>query len=377
MPFYVKIGNLPKYRHTFDKDVYFEEVISSESFDGPYSILYHNKEPTNFLEYEIRNKDAKMEEKYISQHSHILTQKIKGNGDFAYSRKYLFGNDYLSIGISRVNKAGDYLMRFGNRHLLAFVHQGDGLLETNMGSLNYFEHDYILIPKGVLFRFIPKGETFLFFVESGDSINFPQRYVNGLGQLKLQSPISDRNIRIPELKYSDLPVKKIIVDSGNEYLEYIPSSDPRDLVGWDGTYYPFALNALDQMPWVGKIHLPPPVHQTFDSKHFMVATFLPRPFDFHERAIPISFYHSNVDVEEILFYSSGNFMSRKGIKKGSITIHVRNLTHGPHPGKYKESIGKEWTDELAVMLEVYDRIKFYKGTDELLDKNYMSSWREE
>ncbi len=160
-------------------------------------------------------------------------------------------------------------------------------------------------------------------------------------------------------------------------MEYVPSKDPRDLIGWEGTYYPFALNSLDQMPWVGKIHLPPPVHQTFDSKHFMVATFLPRPFDFHERAIPISFYHSNVDVEEILFYSSGNFMSRKGISEGSITIHVRDLAHGPHPGTYKESIGKKGTDELAVMLEIYDRIKLYKGVDKILDRNYMLSWRSE
>lgn len=374
MPHYVKIGKLPRHRHTYEGQIYYEEVIGAESFEGPYSILYHKKPPTSIVKFESKNKGIELEEEFIGEHSHILTNSEKKGKSYFSGRTYLFGNDYISVGTSVFSEQTDSMERMSLKDLIVFIHEGKGTLETILGKIDYYQHDYIVIPKGIAFRFIPNGKNMAFFLESSENVKFPERYLNGEGQLKLQAPLSNRNIRIPELSYERGRIVNVDVDEGSRLTRITMDHDPRDVVGWDGTLYPFAINALDQMPWVGKIHLPPPVHQTFEAKHYMVATFLPRPFDFHEKSIPVSFYHSNTDVDEILFYSSGDFMSRKGIKEGSITIHVRNYPHGPQPGKYEESIGKSGTNEIAVMIETYDRIKFYKGARKYLDPDYRLSW---
>ncbi len=376
MPHYVKIGKLPRHRHTYEDRIYYEEVIGAESFEGPYSIVYHRNPPTSIQKFQTFKKKTEFEEGFIDEHCHIITDSVKKSNDFFSGRSYLFGNDFISVGVSKFSGKPATMEKMALMDLIIFVHEGDGLLETILGEINYDKYDYIVIPKGIPFRFISKKKNTFFFMESLENVKLPQRYLNSQGQLKLQSPLSDRNIRVPDLSYEKDNILDIEVDDGPKITKVTLDHDPRDVIGWDGTLYPFAINAMDQMPWVGKIHLPPPVHQTFEGKHYMVATFLPRPFDFHERSIPISFYHSNTDVDEVLFYSSGNFMSRKGIRKGSITIHVRNFSHGPHPGKYEDSIGKKGTDEIAVMIETYDRIRLYKGAKNFLDENYKLSWSE-
>jgi homogentisate 1,2-dioxygenase len=377
MVYYVKQGRVPHTRHTYDnkEKMLREELFGEESFEGSYSLLYHRNEPTRIKS--IREEKKKLPKYEATKiHKLINTDKIERKGDFISSRTPMFMNDTLTISISRPSMKMDYIFRHGIRDQLIFVHKGGGIFGSSMGDIEYEEGDYIYIPKGTFYFMEYGANSDFLLIESRDNIGLPQRYLNRYGQIKEGVPYYSRDIRHPVLKEGEYKKGnyEVRVDFDDRFVIENRDDHPFDLEGWDGYHYPFAINVRDMMPIVGKIHQPPPVHETFTAKSFMVGTFLPRKFDFHERAIPISYYHSNVDTDEFLYYSSGNFMSRRGTREGSITLHVRGMIHGPQPGTIENAIGKEGTDETAVMVESYDRLGITEEAEKLEDKDYIKSW---
>ncbi|MEM0128321.1 MAG: homogentisate 1,2-dioxygenase [Thermoplasmatales archaeon] len=377
MVYYVKQGKLPKTRHTFENGerIYREELFGEESFEGSYSLLYHRNEPTRIKSIKELQKNAVQDDESVS-HRLLHTDMIDGFGDFISGRKMLLHSDDLSISISKPTEEMKFLFAHGLRDQLIFVHRGRGSLVSIMGRIDFRKGDYIYVPKGLIYRMEYFDNPMFLLIESKGGIHIPDRYLNRYGQIKEGVPYYTRDIRPPVLEQirERNEAINVLIDFDNSMIVEERDTTPFDIEGWDGYHYPFALSVEDMMPIVGKVHQPPPVHESFSSKSFMIATFLPRKFDFHERAVPISYYHSNVDTDEFLFYSSGNFMSRKGVREGSITLHVRGLVHGPQPGAIEGSIGKEGTDEIAIMVESYLPLKVTKEALPIEDRNYMKSW---
>ncbi|MGC8644789.1 MAG: homogentisate 1,2-dioxygenase [Thermoplasmata archaeon] len=379
MVYYVKQGNLPHTRHTFDDRgvIWREELFGEESFEGSYSLLYHRDEPTRVkLLREVMKEGFALGNGLL--HRLIHTDLLGREGDFVSGRRVLLSSGPLLISVSKPRVRMKSLFSHGLRDQLIFVHRGKGKMVSVMGNIEFSQGDYLYIPKGLIYRMEYDGSSIFLVIESRDGIHIPERYLNRYGQLKEGVPYYTRDIRPPVLARAEEPQgerqTEVMIDLDDRYVVEERDRSPFDLEGWDGYHYPFAISIRDMMPIVGKIHQPPPVHESFSSKTFMVATFLPRKFDFHERAIPISYYHNNVDTDEFLFYSSGNFMSRRGIREGSITLHVRGLVHGPQPGTVEESIGRDATDETAVMLESYLPLRITRDAEKIEDRSYMRSW---
>ncbi len=380
MVFYIKRGKVPEFRHTYiDKDnLLKEELFGFDAFDSEYSLLYHLYDPA---ELEVVQKEPKKLYGKIDEtkHRHVKTGKFKKYSDFFYGRKTLFFNDILSIGIINPESNSDYYFRNAVCDELFFVHYGSGEILSIFGKNNYKKGDFIYIPKGTTYKINIKEESYFFFVTSLDHIKIPERYLNKYGQLKEGTPYYDRDFNVPEFMEPEESGKSdysIKINYMNCYMNIKRNYPVFDVVGWDGYLYPFTLNVNKMAPIVGKLHMPPPVHQTFESKTFMVGSFLPRPFDFNDKSIPIPYYHNNIDSDELIFYSSGNFMSRKGIEPGSITLHVHGMIHGPQPGLMENSIGKKSTDEVAIMVETYKRLYVTNTMLNNEEKDYYLSWKE-
>ncbi|OWP56173.1 MAG: hypothetical protein B2I17_07520 [Thermoplasmatales archaeon B_DKE] len=378
MVYYVKQGEMPESRHTYtNKDKLLrEELFGEESFEGPYSLLYHTSEPTRVKSVEKMEKKAPVAGTGEYTHRHVETQKSGRSGDFITGRNYMMFNSRISMGVLKPVANGKKLFRNALYDQLFFVQSGIATLHSVLGDLDVSRGDYLYIPKGTTYRLDAGSDFESFFLESRDRIGMPPRYLNVYGQIKEGAPYYDRDIRVPKLHppAGGQGEYEVWVDYGDHYIIERRDRDPLDVAGWDGYLYPYAINVSTMAPIVGKLHQPPPVHETFSGKSFMVGTFLPRKFDFHPKAIPISYYHSNIDTDEVLFYSSGNFMSRKGISAGSITLHVRGLIHGPQPGAVEKAIGAESTDEVAVMVEAYDPLLLTPEAESVEDTSYMKSW---
>ena len=285
-------------------------------------------------------------------------------------------NDRVKVQILKPERNTDDFYRNGIYDMLLFVHKGNGNLISILGDIQFGPGDYIYIPKGLTFKLDCSPESYFLIFQSKDDLTLPRRYLNLYGQIKEGSPYYTRNIRVPKLQKprDETGNFRVFVELDDNLVIEERDHNPLDVEGWDGYLYPYAINTDAMAPIVGKIHMPPPVHETFSSKSMMVGTFLPRKFDFHPKSIPISYYHNNIDVDEFLFYSSGNFMSRKGIEPGSVTLHVRGIIHGPQPGAVEKAIGKEGTDEIAVMIETYDHLFLTTKGKEIEDPEYSRSW---
>jgi len=379
MPFYQSKGLTPAKRHTvfqYKKKLCYEELVSREGFSSMYSNLYHLRMPTSikkvgtFKEININLDSTK------HQPRHLQTFQIKSSNDAIGSRVPLFFNEDIIINVAHINKKMDFLYRNGHFDELFYVQYGKGVVSTNYGDLCYKEGDYIVIPRGVIWNLNPDNKTKLLVIESVFPIETPPKYRNKFGQLLESSPFCERDITTPTLKdpisKKGNYVVKVRLKGGMQ--EYVYAHHPFDLVGWDGYYFPWIFNINDFEPIVGSIHQPPPVHQTFESKAFVICSFVSRLFDFHPNSIPAPYPHSNVDSDEFIFYSAGDFMSRKGISQESITYHPMGLPHGPQPGKYEESIGKEKTEELAVMIDTFKPLNVTKEALIIEDKDYPLSW---
>jgi len=383
MPFYQSQGKISNKKHSIFKNskggIYYEELVSREGFSYMYSNLYHLNMPTQVLKLgEFKNNNiytyVKDDHKPCHFKSTDISKLLLYNKDVAISTFYL---DDIS---TKKDLNRNIFYRNGDCDSIIYIQKGNGILQTNFGDLNFHEGDYIVIPRGVIFQYQIKSKYISGIkIDSKGPIETPSKYRNRLGQLLEHSPFCERDIKTPELKSpidkeGEFTVK-VRFRLGHKYFIY--KKHPFDVVGWDGYYFPWKLNINDFEPITGSIHQPPPVHQTFQSKGFVVCSFVPRLFDYHPDAIPAPYPHSNVDSDEVIFYSKGNFMSRKGISEGSITYHPMGLPHGPQPGKYEESIGKKSTDELAVMIDTFDSLYVTKEAKKCSDNKYPFSWLEE
>ena len=379
MSFYLSSGKIPNKRHTVFKHnnkLCYEELVSREGFSSIYSNLYHINMPTSVLEVVdfVKHKILISEDKHTAKH--FETFKYDVFDDAINSRLPILFNKDIIIGIANIDKSMDYFYRNGHHDELLYVQYGSGVVSTNFGDLSYCAGDYIVIPRGVIWKNKIKEKTKVLFLESKYPIETPKKYRNNFGQLLESSPYCERDIKTPILndpidEIGEFLVKVKLIGG---MQSFIYKNHPFDLVGWDGYYYPWIFNINDFEPIVGSIHQPPPVHQTFSSKSFVVCSFVSRLFDFHPDAIPSPYHHSNVDSDEVIFYSEGDFMSRKGISKESITLHPMGLPHGPQPGKYENSIGKKKTEELAVMIDTFNPLKIVKDSVFLEDEKYQLSW---
>ena len=379
MPFYQKRGKIPPKRHTQflneNGDLYWEELISRGGFSHIYSNVYHVHPPTaikkvgEFKILELR------EQFQTHRPHHLYTSQLNLDGDYLSSRAPLFYNQDIIISKGHMTQSMKYLYRNGRRDEIIFVHSGKGKFLSNFGSLDINQGDYIVIPRGVTWQIQINEKMHFLIIESKHPVSTPDRYRNEFGQLLEHAPFCERDIQTPNFENprNDEEIEvKVKVNGGIQSYTY--SYHPFDLIGWDGYYFPYILNINNFMPITGKIHQPPPVHQTFKSNGFVICSFVPRLFDYHPKAIPAPYAHSNVDSDEIIFYSKGEFMSRKGIEEESITFHPSGLPHGPQPGKIEESIGAKETNEIAVMIDTFKPLKTTSRINEIDDKDYPLSW---
>lgn len=383
MPFYQTRGSVPSKRHiqtrNLSGELYWEELISREGFSSLYSNVYHLNPPTAV---DAVGDWVSLEIKALSEphrHRHVRTGDLKSAGDAISARVPLFFNKDTLIHKAHVDRSMDYLYRNGHHDEVLFIHTGKGDLISNFGQLNLTPGDYVVIPRGVIWQIAIDEPMRILVVESTGPVETPERYRNRFGQLMEHSPFCERDIRTP--KWIE-PVTgsgsiDVLVRLRGGLQTYTYTHHPFDLIGWDGYYFPWIFNINDFMPITGKVHLPPPIHQTFQSPGFVICSFVPRLFDYHPEAIPAPYAHSNVDSDEILYYVKGNFMSRKGIKPESITCHPMGLPHGPQPGKIEESIGKKDTVELAVMIDTFAPLQYAEALKAIDDSEYPWSWQEE
>jgi homogentisate 1,2-dioxygenase len=382
MPFYRRMGEIPRKRHVqFRKEdggLYREEVMGTKGFSGIQSILYHHQPPTQISDARLlRDWMIALEETGANRHRHFLTRKLSPGGDPIDGRQYLLVNEDVAIGICMPTEPMDYFFRNGDGDELLFVHEGEGRVETVFGTLSYRPGDYIVIPVGTTYRLITSSErTRYLVIESTGEITIPKRYRNEYGQLMEHSPYCERDIRGPERLETHVEEGKfeVRVKARNQLHAYHYDFHPFDVVGWDGYLYPYAFSVHDFEPITGSIHQPPPVHQTFAGPNFVVCSFVPRLFDYHPEAIPVPYFHSNVNSDEVLYYVEGNFMSRRGIESGSITLHPSGIPHGPHPGAIENNLGKDRTEELAVMVDTFRPLHVARSALAVEDPGYLKSW---
>ncbi len=381
MPFYRHQGITPPKRHTAFRPessaLYYEELISREGFNSLYSNLYHLKMPTILEHAADFNPIHPGKSSTFTGNQHVFTARLGSSGDCISARRLLFYNADLKIHKAHTDTSMDFFYRNGHFDELFYVQSGKGVLHTNFGDLNFSDGDYIVIPRGVIWKMQLLVSARFLIIESSGPIETPSKYRNRFGQLLEHSPYCERDIRTPILS---APVDetgkftvKVRLSNGIQNLVY--STHPFDVAGWDGYFFPWIINIRDFEPIVGSIHQPPPVHQMFQSSGFVVCSFVDRLFDFHPDAIPAPYYHSNVDSDELIFYSEGNFMSRTGIESESMTYHPMGLPHGPQPGKYEGSIGVRSTRERAVMIDTFRPLILTEGLDAVRDESYPMSWK--
>lgn len=382
MPHYVRMGDIPHKRHTQfrkpDGGLYYEQLMGTKGFSGIQSLIYHINPPTQVREaHKIKDIQLEFEEKGALKHRHFRTWNTEAGGDFYEARKIMLANDDLAIGVARPNQQMSYFYRNGEGDEMLFVHEGKGKIESIFGELSFYPGDYIIIPIGTTYRVVLESEEARFLVvESNSAIVPPKRYHNEYGQFLEHSPYCERDIRTPErLAPKDEKGNfEVRVRAQGMLTSYLFDFHPLDAVGWDGCLYPYAFSIHDFEPITGRVHQPPPVHQTFEAWNYVVCSFVPRLYDYHPEAIPAPYVHSNVESDEVLYYADGDFMSRRGIEEGSITLHPSGLPHGPHPGKMEESIGKKETKELAVMIDTFRPLRIVKQSHQYEDTGYMYSW---
>ncbi len=377
---YERRGQLPDKRHVAFREngtLLTEEVMGFEGFSGNESILYHLQTPCRVNE--LGSFTAIERDEWVpAAHAHRLfdSTQVEAGGDPVLGRRVLMYNDDVEIGVCRPTEAQHYFYRNGEGDEVIFVHRGSGELETTFGTLSYREHDYVVIPRGTTYRFQPEGEQLWLTFHTPGEIETPNRYRNRYGQLLEHAPYSHRDFHPPlELvTHRERADHELIVRVRGGYQRYGLDYHPLDVVGWDGYVYPYTFNIDDFEPIAGRVHMPPPVHQTFQGPNFVICSFCPRMLDWQEDAIPIPYNHSNLQSEEMIYYVSGEFGSRKGIDVGSITLHPSGLPHGPQPGLAEKSIGQRFTNELAVMCDTFRPLRLTALSARLDDGKYALSW---
>ncbi|WP_264548470.1 homogentisate 1,2-dioxygenase [Flavobacterium sp. N2820] len=386
MPIYHKLGEIPRKRHTqFRKpngDLYYEQLFGTVGFDGMSTNMYHEQRPTQVKE--IRKKYSVAPK--IANANNIQSYKLRGfevapQDDFLESRKIVLTNSDCHIVLAAPRKSTtDYFYKNTDSDEVIFIHKGTGKLRTMLGNLDFSYGDYLVVPRGMIYKIdFDTEDNRLFIVESRRPVYTPKQYRNWFGQLLEHSPFCERDIRRPEeLETNNEKGEFIIkIKKKDEIFEMVYASHPFDVVGYDGYNYPYAFSIHDFEPITGRIHLPPPVHQTFETDAFVICSFVPRLYDYHPLAIPAPYNHSNIDADEVLYYVDGDFMSRNDVKPGNISLHPAGIPHGPHPGAAERSIGKKETLELAVMVDTFKPLMVTEEAMKIADDTYYQSWLEE
>lgn len=385
MPYYFHSGIIPHKRHTQfrkpDGSLYSEQLFSTEGFSSDYSLLYHTHPPTVIIKteepYDVAPHVA--EEKML-KHRSFEGFKINAEKDFLQSRKAVLVNSDCHIVLAAPQESmKDYFYKNADADEMIFVHEGSGALLTQYGELSFGYGDYLMIPRGTIYQIKFDGsQNRLFIVESFSPIRFPKKYLSKYGQLMEHSPYCERDIRPPvNLATFDEKGDYVIRTKKKGRMYHIHyGHHPFDVIGWDGCCYPFAFSIHDFEPITGRVHQPPPVHQTFEANNFVVCSFVPRLFDYHPQSIPAPYNHSNIDSDEVIYYVDGDFMSRKNVTRGMITLHPGGIPHGPHPGAVQKSIGAKETKELAVMVDTFHPLQLTVEALEIENENYTMSWAE-
>ena len=382
MPFYHKLGNIPHKRHiTFrkpDGSLYHEQLFGTVGFDGMSSLMYHHNPPTMVKEV-LESIDMSPE---IAVAKNMKSLNLNGfavppKNDFLESRVPVLTNSDCTIELAAPRKSmTDYFYKNADCDEMIFIHQGSGTLKTLLGNIPFEYGDYLIIPRGMIYQMHFDGEdNRLFITESHAPFYTPKRYRNWFGQLLEHSPFCERDFRAPsELETFDEKGDFLIKVKKEAMLhQYIYATHPFDVVGWDGYNFPYAFSIHQFEPLTGRVHQPPPIHQTFETSAFVVCSFVPRLYDYHPQAIPAPYNHSNIDSDEVLYYVDGDFMSRNNIEKGQITLHPAGIPHGPHPGAYERSIGQKETQELAVMVDTFKPLQVTKQAFEIQVGDYYKS----
>ena len=383
MPRYHKLGNIPLKRHTIHKSnddkFYYEELFGTIGFDGMSSLIYHTHRPTQVKDilksYEVKPKIA------VENNMKSLMLKgfqVKPENDFLESRKcILINNDCQIVLAAPKQSLTTYYYKNTDSDEVIFVHKGSGKLRTFLGNIDFKYGDYLVIPRGVIYQInFDSTDNRLFIVESKSPVYSPKRYRNWFGQLLEHSPYCERDIHPPNHleTYNDKGEFIIKVKKQDTIHEYVYAAHPFSAVGWDGYNYPYKFSIHDFEPITGRIHQPPPVHQTFETNSFVICSFVPRLFDYHPKAIPAPYNHSNIDSDEVIYYVDGDFMSRNNVDKGFISLHPAGIPHGPHPGSMEKSIGMKETLELAVMVDTFKPLMVTEEALKIDDGKYYKSW---
>ncbi|QTN38248.1 homogentisate 1,2-dioxygenase [Cryomorphaceae bacterium] len=385
MPIYHKLGKIPHKRHTTfkkpDGNLYYEQLFGTIGFDGMSSLMYHVERPT--MVTSVQDAIDVTPEVAVKHNMHSRLLKgwdLKPEADFLKSRKTVLTNQDVNITLAAPTESlRDYFYKNADADEMIFVHKGTGTLRTMLGNLKFGYGDYLLIPRGMIYQIdFDTEDNRLFIVESHSPMYTPKRYRNWFGQLLEHSPFCERDIRRPEeLETHEEKGEFVMKVRKQNHLHTLTyASHPFDVVGWDGYNYPYAFSIHDFEPITGRVHQPPPVHQTFETNTFVVCSFVPRLYDYHPEAIPAPYNHSNIDSDEVLYYVDGDFMSRNNIDKGYISLHPAGIPHGPHPGAYERSIGQTETEELAVMVDTFKPLWVTKDALALDDGEYWNSWIE-
>lgn len=384
MPIYRQEGLIPSKRHTVFRqpsgELYHEELFGTEGFSGISSLAYHLHPPTmvkaHGKPYSVRPEIA-IEDNL--QNRSYLTFNVKPEADYIKSRKTLFVNSDMTIGVAAPSKSTDeYFFKNADADEMIFVHKGSGILKTMYGEIEFEYGDYLIIPRGTVYQLqLNTNDNKFLIIESFGAIETPNRYRNNYGQYLEHSPFCERDFKWPNNFETIDQQGDFLINIKKRGLiyPYIYENHPFDLVGWDGYSYPYAFSIFNFEPITGRIHMPPPIHQTFQGKNFVICSFVPRLYDYHPDAIPAPYHHSNVDSDELLYYVDGDFMSRNNIQKGQITLHPGGLPHGPHPGAIERSIGKKETNELAVMIDPFNPVQITKEAVNIELEDYYQSWK--
>ena len=383
MPLYHKLGSIPQKRHTQfrkpDGELYYEQLFGTIGFDGMSSLLYHTHRPTMVSAI----KDPIDVSPKIAQAKHITARKLLGfdvapKDDFLESRVDLLVNSDVHIGVAAPSKSlTEYFYKNADADEMLFIHKGTGTLRTLLGNIKFEYGDYLIIPRGMIYQIeFDSNDNRILYAESFHPIYTPKRYRNYFGQMLEHSPFCERDYKLPsDLETHDEKgefIMKIKKQGMLHELTYI--THPFDVIGWDGYNFPYGFSIHNFEPITGRVHQPPPVHQTFETSAFVICSFCPRLYDYHPQSIPAPYNHSNIDSDEMLYYVDGDFMSRNDIGPGYMTLHPGGIPHGPHPGAYERSIGQTKTDELAVMIDTFKPLMVTQAAMDIDDGKYCKSW---
>lgn len=394
MAHYQRAGSIPAKRHTQHRDsggaLYYEELMGEEGFSSDSSLLYHRHVPSAMVDARVWElpdlatvPNQPLMPRHLKLHELFGEQEWKSR-DAVRDRRLVLGNADVRIGYVVAGETSP-LYRNATGDECAYVESGAGTVETIFGDLEVGAGDYVIIPRATTHRWVPSGHEplRLYVIEANSHIAPPKRYLSRYGQFLEHSPYCERDLRSPGLPRTvdEQDVEVYIKHRGDGAAGlagtvHVVPHHPFDVVGWDGCLYPYAFNIADFEPITGRVHQPPPVHQVFEGANFVICNFVPRKVDYHPLAVPVPYYHSNVDSDEVMFYVGGDYEARKGsgINVGSVSLHPGGHSHGPQPSAIEASLGAERFDELAVMVDTFRPLGLGEAGRACDDGKYAWTW---